>query len=95
MPLTTVSNKGQLVIPKEVREALRIKPRQKVLVKMAKGHAELIPVPENPVETFCGIFEQGSSLVKPLLKERKEERKREEKDTSRFLRPSNISKKRK
>lgn len=82
MPLAKMSHKGQLVIPKEVREALRIKPQQKVLVKIAKGHAELIPMQENPVETFCGIFKKGSSLVKPLLKERKEERKREEKDAS-------------
>lgn len=94
MPIVTVSSKGQFVIPKAIREALHIKPKQKVLLKMGKGHAELIPVPEHPVDAFCGAFEKGPSLVDALLKERKEELNREEKDTSRLLRPSRIPKKR-
>ena len=35
--------------------------------------------PEDPVEYFCGIFKGGPSLTKALLRDRKEERKREEK----------------
>lgn len=92
MPIVTISSKGQLVIPKEVRKALGLKPKQKVLLKVVKDHAEIEPLPENPVKHFCGIFKEGSSLTKALLKEREEDKKREEKKFARLLRPSGISK---
>jgi len=92
MPIVTVSSKGQLVIPKKVRKALGIKPKQKVLLKVVKDHAEIEPLPENPVKHFCGIFKEGPSLTKALLKEREEDKKREEKKFVRLVRPSGISK---
>lgn len=94
MSLVTVSSKGQLVIPKDVRENMHIKPKQKVLLRIAKDHAEIIPMPDDPIEAFCGIFGEGSSLVDVLLKERKEEQEREKKSAVRFLRTTGISKKR-
>jgi AbrB family looped-hinge helix DNA binding protein len=94
MSLITVSSKGQLVIPKNVRKEMHIKSKQKLLFKVVKDHAEIIPMPEYPVEAFCGVFEEGSSLVEMLLRERKEELRHEEKNTARFLRTARISKKR-
>ena len=70
MPTVTVSPKGQIVMPKEVRDALGITPKQKVFLKVVKDHAEIIPLPKDPVKDFCGIFEKGSSLTKALLKGR-------------------------
>ncbi len=81
MPTVTVSSKGQIVVPKEVREALSIKAGQKVFMKVVDDHAEIIPLPENPVEGFCGILSKGSSLTKALLRKRKEEIRLEEKKT--------------
>jgi AbrB family looped-hinge helix DNA binding protein len=75
-----MSSKGQLVIPKNVRDALKIKPKQKILLKKLKDRVELIPLPENPVEAFCGVFEKGPSLTDALLTERKKELEHEEKD---------------
>jgi AbrB family looped-hinge helix DNA binding protein len=92
MPIVTVSSKGQLVIPKEVRKSLGIKPKQKVLLKVVKGHAEIEPLPEDPVKHFCGIFKEGPSLTKALLKEREEDKKREEKKNTRLFRSAGISK---
>lgn len=93
MSITTLSSKGQLVIPKEIREALGIKPGKKVVFKMVKDHLiEILPVPEDPVKYFCGIFKEGPSLTKALLKERGEDKKREEKKLNRFLRTSRLSK---
>lgn len=94
MSTVTVSSKGQIVMPKKIRDALGIKPRQKVFVKVVQNHAEIIPLPENPAQAFCGIFKNGSSLTKTLLKGRKEEAKLEEKNIARFLRASGIPKKR-
>jgi len=40
----TVSSKGQLTIPKPMREALGLKPGAKVLFTLRKGKAELEPI---------------------------------------------------
>jgi len=95
MSIVTVSAKGQLVIPKKIRETLGIKPKQKVFLKLVKDHAEIEPLPQDPVEHFCGIFKEGPSLTEALLKERAEDKKREEKKFTRFIRSSGLSKKRK
>jgi AbrB family looped-hinge helix DNA binding protein len=90
-----MSSKGQVVIPKELRDALDIKTRQKVLVTLAEGRIELTPLPHDPAASFCGAFEKGASLTGALLRERKEEREREEKKIARFVRPTRLSQKRK
>ena len=93
MPIVTLSSKGQLVIPKEIREALGVKPGQRVFFKIVKDHlVEIAPLPEDPVRHFCGIFKEGSSLTGALLKEREEDKMREEKKLNRFLRSSRVSK---
>ena len=93
MPTVTVSSKGQIVMPKEVRDTLGIKPGQKVFLRVVDDHAEIVPLPEDPVEGFCGIFGKGSSLVHALLKERKEETQREDKAVAGHVRRPRISKK--
>jgi AbrB family looped-hinge helix DNA binding protein len=93
MPIATLSSKGQLVIPKEIRDALGVKPGQRVFFKIVKDHlVEIAPLPEDPVRHFCGFFKEGSSLTRALLKERGEDKKREEKRLNRFLRASRIPK---
>ena len=79
MPISTLSSKGQLVIPKKVRDALGIKPKQKLLLKVVKDHIVIEPLPEDPVEYFCGIFKEGTSLTRALLRERNKDKRREEK----------------
>lgn len=44
MDTVTISPKFQVVIPQRVREALRLKPGQKVQVISYEGRIELIPV---------------------------------------------------
>jgi len=95
MAILTTSSKGQVVIPKEERLKVGIKPGSKVIVEAVGDHIEIRPLPENPVEYFCGIFSEGSSLTEALIRERKEEMKREEEKTARFIRRTGLSKKRK
>jgi AbrB family looped-hinge helix DNA binding protein len=77
MAAVVTSAKGQVVIPKKERETIGIKPGSKVIVELVNDHIEIRPLPEDPVEHFCGIFKEGSSLTRALLKERKEELRRE------------------
>ena len=87
MPVVTISSKGQLVIPKKIREALGIKPKQKILLKLVEDHAEIEPLPDDPIQHLCGIFKDHPvSLTAELLKDREEDKRREEKKSSRFVR---------
>jgi AbrB family looped-hinge helix DNA binding protein len=81
MPIVKTSAKGQVVIPKAVREQLGIAPGTKVLLQVVNNHAEIIPVPDNPVKAMRGILKGGPSLAKKLLQERKKDNKIDEKNT--------------
>ena len=82
MAVVTTSSRGQIVIPKEIRKQLQIVPGKKLLIKAEEDHAIIKPLPDDPVDHFCGIFKGGSSLTKALLTERRRERKRESKKTT-------------
>ena len=82
MAVVTASSRGQIVIPKEIRERLEIVPGKKLLIKAEGDHAIIKPLPDDPVGYFCGIFKGGSSLTKALLHERRRERKCESKKTT-------------
>ena len=46
----TISSKGQVVIPKYMRDALGLKEGKSVLVFLDKNKLVLIPKPDNPVD---------------------------------------------
>ena len=69
----TVSGKGQIVIPREVRKRLQIVPGRKLLIKVEGDSAVMTPLPDDPVAYFCGIFKEGPSLTEGLLEERRKE----------------------
>ena len=60
MPTVIASAKGQIVIPKKEREKVGIKPGLRVVVQAVGDHIEIRPLPENPVDYFCGIFKGGA-----------------------------------
>ena len=80
MAIVTTSAQGQVVIPKKERGKVGIKPGTKVIAKAVGDHIEIRPLPENPVESYCGVFKEGSSLTRALLRERRKELAREEKN---------------
>ncbi|NOZ26393.1 MAG: AbrB/MazE/SpoVT family DNA-binding domain-containing protein [Nitrospirae bacterium] len=67
MAIVKTSAKGQVVIPRQEREKLGIKPGSKVIVEVVDDHIEIHPLPEEPVEYFCGIFSEDASLTKAPL----------------------------
>ncbi len=79
----TVSGKGQIVIPREVRRRLQILPGRKLLIKVEGDSAVMTPLPDDPVEHFCGIFKEGLLLTEGLLEERRKERDSEDRKTAR------------
>jgi len=83
MMIVTASNRGQIVIPKDVRRKLQIGPGKRLLLKTEGNQISLTPLPDNPVDHFCGIFKQGPSLTKALIQERRKDRERESKKASR------------
>jgi AbrB family looped-hinge helix DNA binding protein len=71
-----VSVRGQTVIPKEIREALGIKPNTKLYWKLQDGVATVRPLPDDPVAASIGIL-KGKFSFEDFLRERNEERARE------------------
>jgi len=61
MTTVTVSPKYQVVIPRKVREALDIKPGQKVQVLVYAGRAEFIP--ERQLKEMRGILKGIDTTV--------------------------------
>ena len=96
MIIVKTSAKGQIVLPKKIRKQLDIKPGQKVALRLVGDHAEIKPLPRDPVEYLCGLFKDHPvSLSKELLAERQKDREREEAKITRFARSTRIPEARK
>ena len=54
MPAVTVSPKYQVVIPKEIREEMDIRPGQKVQMMIYKNNIVLVPL--RPIEELRGFL---------------------------------------
>ncbi len=78
MPLVRVSTKGQLVIPKELRRQLAVKPGTYVSLRGTDQHAALTAIGDDPVEAAYGMFAHLGPLTQDLLESRREERELEE-----------------
>ena len=79
MNIVTASSKGQIVIPKEIRNRRNIVAGKKLSIKALGDHVLLTPLPDDPVEAFCGIFKEKSSLTRALTEHREKDKHRKEK----------------
>jgi len=73
---STVTSKGQVVIPKRLREKYGI--RSATLIRWIEKDQGILMVPESedPIVTVRGMF-KGSGILKAYLKEKKLEKQRE------------------
>lgn len=87
MVTATVSPKGWVVIPKEMRKNLGLKPGTKVSFVDAGGRGVyLLPVPDDPVSALYGMLAgPGRPWTEILLEERQAERAREEAKIARWM----------
>ncbi|MCY3699490.1 MAG: AbrB/MazE/SpoVT family DNA-binding domain-containing protein [Gemmatimonadetes bacterium] len=67
MSIVTISSRYQVVIPRDVRERLGLKPGQKVQALPFKGRVELIPL--EPIEATRG-FVRGIDTTVPRERDR-------------------------
>ena len=69
MTTLTVSTKGWVVIPADLRRKYNLTPGAQVHVVDYGGTLALVPILENPVEQAAGMLKGSSSLTDTLLAE--------------------------
>ena len=78
MSVVTVSQKGWVVIPAELRDKYQWKTGDRVKVVDYGGVVSLVPVLRDPEDEGMGALRTaGRSLLRGLKRTRKEERRRE------------------
>lgn len=80
---STLSAKRQVSIPKEICDQLSLQPGARIAWEAADGKLVGRPVPENVLATLTGIHKGGPDLVGNLLKQRREDREREDRKLAR------------
>ncbi len=83
MSTVTVSKKGWVVIPRDIRERYGIKPGDKVVIVDYAGRIAIFPAMKDPVREIRGLLKGGPSLTQALLEERRKEREAEERKMQR------------
>ena len=74
----TISQKGWVVIPSELRKKYHLTPGTEVVVVDYGGVLSIIPAMRDPIKQGRGLLKDLPSLTEDLLKERAEELAREE-----------------
>ncbi|MEI6438052.1 MAG: AbrB/MazE/SpoVT family DNA-binding domain-containing protein [Candidatus Omnitrophota bacterium] len=81
MTTTTITSKGQIVIPSRIRKHLNIKSGMRFVVQEQGNKIVIEQVDQHYFDQFAGILE-GTNATEDLLKERKREKERENKKWS-------------
>ena len=75
----TVSAKGWIVIPAELRKRHNLRPGAQVQVVDYGGVLALVPKLEGPIQQAAGMLKGRRSLTRELLAEHRAERRKEKK----------------
>ena len=73
---TTVSVRGQTVIPRPIREELGITPATRLEWKVENGVIIVLPLPSDPVQSAVGILKGHGPTTSELLAERRADREK-------------------
>lgn len=80
MTVIQVSPKGQILIPKAIREKYGVKPGSNVYILEEPDSIIVKPAPEDPIAAACGFLEGDFSLTDDLIKEHQKELENERRD---------------
>ena len=83
MTVVQVSAKGQILIPKAIREKYGVKPGSNVHILEEPGSIIIKSAPEDPIAAACGFLEGDFSLTDDLIKEHRKELENEQHDRPR------------
>jgi AbrB family looped-hinge helix DNA binding protein len=73
--VTTITRRGQTVVPAAIRRQFDIQPNTKLEWMSMGGTIRVIPIPRDPIRSARGIA-GGSGLMQALQEDRKQERSR-------------------
>ena len=68
-----VSKKGQILIPKAIRNRQGVMPGSKVQILELQGGILIKPAPEDPIDSACGFLHGDFSLTDDLITEHQAE----------------------
>ena len=76
MTIKRATTKGQVVIPAQLRKKFNITKGTRLAISEGEGNVILLrPIPEDPIEASKGMLKGKTSLIKALMKDRREEAK--------------------
>jgi AbrB family looped-hinge helix DNA binding protein len=87
MTVTTISDKGWIVVPQEFRDRYALSAGSKLEIVDQGSALLLIPLRPDPIQALHGMFADEPSLSQELLEEHHAERKRDEQRINPNLRP--------
>ena len=73
MTVVRVSPKGQILIPKRIREKYGVEPGSNVQILEVPESILIKKAPEDPILAACGFLEGSFSLTDDLIKEHRRE----------------------
>ncbi len=76
MPISVLTSKGQMTIPKEVRKALNLKPSEKVIIVVEGNQAIIQPLRGNLLDLGGSVKISGRERPIDFKKVREEVRRR-------------------
>jgi AbrB family looped-hinge helix DNA binding protein len=74
----TISNKGWVVIPAELRKKYNLRAGSKVIIVDYGGVLAIVPAVKDPIKKGYGFLKDGPSLSATLKEDRELEKKKEQ-----------------